>query len=418
MVSSTMSMLFRFSLYGFLKNLRFFEAFLLLFMREKGLSFTQIGVMFAFREICVNLFNIPTGALADLYGRKKSLILGLGAYVISFIIFSYADTLVSLYLAMFLFGIGESFRSGTHKAMIFDYLRMNNMTSEKTRIYGITRSWSQRGSALSVLIGALIVYLGAGYQHIFIYSIFPYLLGMLNILFYPGYLDKKKETGANVLEIFNHLLKTAKKCWNSIGLRQLIFQSTIYEGSFRSVKDYLQVLIQTMALTLPLLGTVMPTQKIAIYTALIYFVLYLASSYASKSSHLFVKLMGHDELKSIYAIMFLTTIFFGLSALGFILEMSYFSILFLVLIFNLQNIMRPIMTARYDDLSHSEEQATVLSIESQANSVGIFLIAPILGYLADHQNLAGVFLFCGMILGLYLLYVKMECLFRISKLSN
>ena len=377
MVSSTMSMLFRFSLYGFLKNLRFFEAFLLLFMREKGLSFTEIGVMFAFREICVNLFNIPTGALADLYGRKKSLILGLVAYVISFVIFSYADSIVGLYVAMFLFGIGESFRSGTHKAMIFDYLRMHNMTSEKTRIYGITRSWSQRGSASSVLIGAVIVYFGSGYQNIFIYSIFPYLFGILNILSYPT-----------------------------------------YEGSFRSVKDYLQVLIQTMALTLPLLGTIMPTQKIAIYTALIYFVLYLVSSYASKSSHLFVKLMGNDELKSIYAIMLLTTIFFGISALGFILQMSYVSILFLVLIFNLQNIMRPIMTARYDDLSHSEEQATILSIESQANSVGIFLIAPILGYLADHQNLAGVFLFCGVILGLYLMYVKMVSLLKKSKLSH
>jgi len=418
MVSSTMSMLFRFSLYGFLKNLRFFEAFLLLFMREKGLSFTEIGVMFAFREICVNLFNIPTGALADLYGRKKSLILGLVAYVISFVIFSYADSIVGLYVAMFLFGIGESFRSGTHKAMIFDYLRMHNMTSEKTRIYGITRSWSQRGSASSVLIGAVIVYFGSGYQNIFIYSIFPYLFGILNILSYPTYLDRKKETGTNVGEIFHHLVKTAKKCWTSVGLRQLLFQSTIYEGSFRSVKDYLQVLIQTMALTLPLLGTIMPTQKIAIYTALIYFVLYLVSSYASKSSHLFVKLMGNDELKSIYAIMLLTTIFFGISALGFILQMSYVSILFLVLIFNLQNIMRPIMTARYDDLSHSEEQATILSIESQANSVGIFLIAPILGYLADHQNLAGVFLFCGVILGLYLMYVKMVSLLKKSKLSH
>ena len=176
MVSLIMPMLFRFSLYGFLKNLRFFEAFLLLFMREKGLSFTEIGVMFAFREVCVNLFNIPTGAVADLYGRKKSLILGLVAYMISFVIFSYAKSIVGLYVAMFLFGIGESFRSGTHKAMIFDYLRMNNMTSEKTRIYGITRSWSQRGSASSVLIGALIVYLGSGYQTTEDLNFFSYFL--------------------------------------------------------------------------------------------------------------------------------------------------------------------------------------------------------------------------------------------------
>ena len=32
-------LLFRFSLYGFLKNLRFFEPFLILFFRDAGLSF-------------------------------------------------------------------------------------------------------------------------------------------------------------------------------------------------------------------------------------------------------------------------------------------------------------------------------------------------------------------------------------------
>ena len=36
-------MLFRFCLYGFLKNQQYYEPFLILVFREKGLSFLQIG---------------------------------------------------------------------------------------------------------------------------------------------------------------------------------------------------------------------------------------------------------------------------------------------------------------------------------------------------------------------------------------
>ena len=41
-------MIFRFSLYGLLKNQRYFEPFLILVFLEKGLTFFQIGLLVAF----------------------------------------------------------------------------------------------------------------------------------------------------------------------------------------------------------------------------------------------------------------------------------------------------------------------------------------------------------------------------------
>ena len=67
-------MLFRFSLYGFLKNQRYYDHFLYLVFLEKGLSYFEIGILIGFREICTNLFEIPSGALADLYGRQRAMI--------------------------------------------------------------------------------------------------------------------------------------------------------------------------------------------------------------------------------------------------------------------------------------------------------------------------------------------------------
>ena len=39
--------IYKFSAYGFLKNLRFFDPFIILFFREMGISFLEIGILFS-----------------------------------------------------------------------------------------------------------------------------------------------------------------------------------------------------------------------------------------------------------------------------------------------------------------------------------------------------------------------------------
>ena len=145
-------MLFRFSLYGFLKNQRYFEPFLVLVFLDKGLSFFVIGLLIAFREATVNLLEIPSGAMADVWGRRRAMVASFASYIVSFLIFGAATGAPALFLAMFFFGVGETFRTGTHKAMIFAWLRLQGRTDEKTRFYGYTRSWSKFGSAVSVVL--------------------------------------------------------------------------------------------------------------------------------------------------------------------------------------------------------------------------------------------------------------------------
>ena len=68
-------MMFRFSLYGFLKNQQYYEPFIILALLEKGQSFTSIGLLVGIRELAITLLEIPSGALADLYGRRRSMVL-------------------------------------------------------------------------------------------------------------------------------------------------------------------------------------------------------------------------------------------------------------------------------------------------------------------------------------------------------
>ncbi|MCK4626956.1 MAG: MFS transporter, partial [Phycisphaerae bacterium] len=115
-------MLLRFSLYGFLKNQRYFDPFLILFFRQAGLSFTTIGFLVGFRELLINLFEVPSGALADLYGRRRCMIFSFCMYIVSFAGFALSTEVWHFFAAMALFALGDAFRTGTHKAMIFGYL--------------------------------------------------------------------------------------------------------------------------------------------------------------------------------------------------------------------------------------------------------------------------------------------------------
>ena len=156
---SVLSMLFRFCLYGFLKNQKYFDPFLILAFREKGLSFTAIGLLIGFRELCINLLEIPTGAIADVAGRRQSMIFSFTAYIVAFLGFGLLSSIWSLFAAMFFFSIGEAFRTGTHKAMIFDWLTRQNRAHEKTKVYGLTRSWSKLGSAASTIVAMSLVWM-------------------------------------------------------------------------------------------------------------------------------------------------------------------------------------------------------------------------------------------------------------------
>ncbi|PCJ64676.1 MAG: MFS transporter, partial [Candidatus Hydrogenedentota bacterium] len=121
-------MIFRFCAYGFLKNQRYFEPFLLLVFLDHGLSFTAIGLLIGFRDGCMFAMELPTGAIADVLGRRKAMMVSFGAYIAAFLVFATSASLPLLFVAMFLFAMGEAFRTGTHKAIIFDWLAQEGRT--------------------------------------------------------------------------------------------------------------------------------------------------------------------------------------------------------------------------------------------------------------------------------------------------
>ncbi len=374
----------RFALYGFLKNLRFFDPFIILIFREAGLSFLQIGFLYAIRDVATNILEIPTGVFADAFGRRKSMLMAFGAYIISFLIF-YTFTGFSIYaLAMVLFAFGEAFRSGTHKALILEHLTLNKMSHLKVEYYGRTRAFSQFGSSINALIAAALVFYSGAYRTMFLAAIIPYVLDFINLASYPRKLDgeliqiSREMLGIQVrstVQVFSGMFTN----WRAL---RAILNGASFSALFKATKDYLQPILESFALALPLFLALNDKRRSALVIGLIYFVIYIFTSYASRSaaefSHHFRSLARAINLTFLIGTGFLFII--GLATWQ---NVIWVAILVYLLFYIIQNLRRPMNVSFISDQISHRVMASGLSVESQFTTLLAAIFAPILGALAD-----------------------------------
>lgn len=388
-------MLFRFSFYGFLKNLRFFEPFLILYFRQRGLSFTSIGWLIGYREICINILEIPSGAVADIFGRRRCMIISFLAYIGSFACFALSQSFALLVAAMTLFAAGEAFRTGTHKAMIFDFLSREGRLGEKTQFYGTTRSWSKVGTAVSVLIASTLVYLSAGgsranYSLVFWASIVPYCIALLNFVAYPKYLDGEHGATLGIRSVVRHVVESFEDCFAAPRLRRLLVETMSYEGLFNTVKDYVQPLVRQWVLVLPFLFGRNHDQRTAVLMGAVWFLLAVVSGIGSKQSDRFARAHGGEE-RAAWTLWVWTFVLYAPLAPCLHWPALYpVGVAIFIAVHLVQNLFRPIQLSRYDAYAGNRKGATILSVEAQGKSLATFLLAPLVGYLVDQYGLGVV----------------------------
>jgi MFS family permease len=385
-------MMFRFSLYGFLKNQRYFEPFLFLAFLEKGLGFTQIGLLIAVRELTTNVLEIPSGAVADVFGRRLAMIVSFLAYIVAFLLFGFASSMGLLYAGMMLYGVGEAFRSGTHKALIFAWCRKQGRENERVRIYGYTRSWSKYGSAVSVLLAAPLVMYSDNYQWIFFAAIPPYLLNLLNFLGYPKELDEIEGQERSVAELLRRTGRTLSESVRLPRLRRLFLESMGFDGVFAATKDYLQPVLEALALALAIswisAESWSDTQRAALLIGPVYFVLHLLSGAASRASHRVSDAAGGEERAARWLWAASVLIFAALTVSGLMGALTAMVVAF-VAVHVLENVWRPVLISRFDVHGGATQGASLLSIESQARRVATMILAPLLGAAVDAVTATG-----------------------------
>lgn len=373
----------KFSFYGFLKNLRFFDPYLYLYFIEAGLEFTQIGLLLAVREIIIYVFEIPSGVLADRFGKKTELIISFMFYIVSFVLFYLGDGFIDYIIAMIFFGFGEAFRSGTHKAMIMAYLDKLDIKDSKSKVYGKTRSFSLIGSTISSLISIIFIITLPNLSWLFIIAIIPYILDMILILTYPKFLNERIDSKFSFKEFVKENGRAIKYVFTNKSMRRLLIGSSSYNAGFKSIQDYVQPLIVSITLSVIIFSDFSAEDNTNMYLGFIYAVIYVISAFATYNSHKLTRFIKRDRIINYMWILS------GLSLLFLVLYVESLAAILIVflLLYVFLNIRKPLMIEKIGDTVDSTKRASVLSIESQFTSLLIAIFAPILGLIADAYSI-------------------------------
>jgi MFS family permease len=380
----------KFGFYGLLKNLRFFEPYMIIFFTMSGLSLFDVGLLYSIREIIVYIFEIPSGVIADRYGKKTELYACFMFYIISFVIFFFGTTFFVFAIAMLFFALGEAFRSGTHKAMIMSYLDQEDLRDSKSKVYGTTRSYSLIGSTIMSLLSIIFVLYLPEIKYLFLIAIIPYTLDLLLIMSYPSSLNERHDSKFNLKEFVKHNIDSVKYAFSHWKVTGLLLNSSSYQAGFKSIKDYIQPLIISMALGVLVFDSFNQEENSKIYIGIIYAVIYLVSAYASKKAH---KVEKFGSPKKIVQFMWLLSgvLLLMLSAFTDSIFMVFFVFLFLYIFLNIR---RPLMVERLGNAVDKDKRASMLSVEAQTTSLLVALFAPLIGFIAD-QNMSLLFLLVG-----------------------
>lgn len=134
----------------------FIPVFLVLYFRDLNFSLFHIGLLVSAAPLTSLLFEIPTGAFADLYGRKRSVLLGIFLQGIPIFLLYYFTSFTSVFLLFALMGFGGTFVSGAVEAWVTDLIKGEKMHLRKS-YFVKSQSLDAVGLVISGFIGAWFV---------------------------------------------------------------------------------------------------------------------------------------------------------------------------------------------------------------------------------------------------------------------
>ena len=385
----------KFCFYGFLKNLKFFEPFLIIYLLSADLSLFKIGILYSVREIFNYIFEIPSGIFADSYGKKTELYLCFTLYILSFVMFFIGGAFWVFAIAMVLFGMGEAFRSGTHKAIIMTYLEEKDWFSLKGFVYGRTRAYSLIGSSVSAFVSIIFVLSFSNLRILFLFCIVPYILDFILIFSYPRRFNERREIRFGLKEFILKSVDQLKGILKNKVIMKTIVSSSLFDAIFKSIKDYIQPILQAIILasSISLFKNLSADDEIKVYLGIVYGVLYILSSLASRNVY---------RLNRLKSSRFLMNIFFDILAAAFILLAVFvkFNVVYLIvflyfIVYIAKDARRPLFVDVIGDCMAKKDRVTVLSAESQFKALFTVVLAPVCGFLADTLSIPWLFVILG-----------------------
>ena len=153
-------------LYGF----SFFDQFMIViavwvpYLAMKGIGMRQFMELQAVFALVILCGELPSGLLSDLWGRKKTLLLGSTLKAVSFSLLPLWNSYEGFLFYHLTMGIALSMISGGDVALLYDsYLAAGGEKSRGTAVLGNASLAAQMGTTVSALLGGAVVSLSYGH---------------------------------------------------------------------------------------------------------------------------------------------------------------------------------------------------------------------------------------------------------------
>lgn len=130
----------------------------LLFVR--GYSLVEIG----FAESCFHLasflFEVPSGVIADVFGRKRSMILSQCMFILSAVGMISSKSMAGICVSLVFEAMGYNFASGTREALAFDSLKAAKCEERYLEFSSLEMTIYRIGNASAVLCAGAALLIG------------------------------------------------------------------------------------------------------------------------------------------------------------------------------------------------------------------------------------------------------------------
>lgn len=333
-----------------------------LFFQDNGMDIQDIMVLQAIYSITVAIIEIPSGYVADVLGRKNSMIVGTTFGFFGILIYAFSVGFWGFLPAALCLGIGQSFVSGSDTALMYDSLKELNREKDFIRLEGRTISMGNFAEAIAFIIGGFLADITL--RTPFYYQIVIALTGVIIafLLVEPNskkLKDGKSKPWKNIKNIVRFSLKENKI------LRYYILYSAIIGTTTLSMAWFAQPYFQAIGI------------EDGIYFGLIGAALNFAVAFTAFYAHR-IESAFKTRVILISILLLLVVCYFMTSQI-----INYWGLIPLAIFYFTRGIATPILRDYMNRETPSEMRATVMSIRSFIIRLLFASLSPFLGYYAD-----------------------------------
>ncbi len=134
-----------------------FQGYFIIYLRDSGLSYMQMSMVYAVNLVFSALLCLPMGNLADRYGRKKGFAVGAGIMGVAMLIYASTRTFEVFLVAEVFWATGWALLNGSNEAWVVDQLGKEGRISEGPRAFTAAMTASYTMGVVGGIIASMLV---------------------------------------------------------------------------------------------------------------------------------------------------------------------------------------------------------------------------------------------------------------------